>query len=63
MEDIRAETVADAFFSGWIAATITADRGAQFESKLWDSLCNQFGIVPRVITPSRMAWSNVSTVN
>ena len=37
--DIRAETVADAFFSGWIArfktpATITTDRGAQFESKL-----------------------------
>ena len=45
MVDIRAETVADAFFSGWIArygtpATITTDRGAQFESKLWDSLCN-----------------------
>ena len=49
-EAIRAETVADAFFSGWIArfgtpATITTDRGAQFESKLWDGLCNQFGIV------------------
>ena len=48
--DIRAETVADAFFSGWIArfgtpATITTDRGAQLESKLWDGLCNQFGIV------------------
>ena len=40
--DIRAETVADAFFSGWIArygtpATITTDRGAQFKSKLWDN--------------------------
>ena len=50
MVDIRAETVADAFFSGWIArygtpATITTDRGAQFGSKLWDSLCNQFGII------------------
>ena len=50
MVDIRAETVADAFFSGWIArygtpATITTDRGAQFESKLCDSLCNQFGII------------------
>ena len=48
--DIRAETVANAFFIGWIArfgtpATITTDRGAQFESKLWDGLCNQFGIV------------------
>ena len=48
--DIRAETVPDAFFSGWIArfgtpATTTTDRGAQFESKLWDGLCNQFGIV------------------
>ena len=48
--NIRAETVTDAFFSGWIArfgtpATITTDRGAQFESKLWDGLCNQFGIV------------------
>ena len=48
--DIRAETVADSFFSGWIArygtpATITTDRGAQFESKLLDNLCNQFGII------------------
>ena len=48
--DIRAETVADAFFSWWIArfgtpATITTDRGARFKSKLWDGLCNQFGIV------------------
>ena len=48
--DIRAETFADAFFSGWIArygtpATITTDRGAQFESKLCDNLCNQFGII------------------
>ena len=39
-----------AFLSGWIArfgtpATITTDRGAQFESKLWEGLCNQFGIV------------------
>ena len=35
--DVRAETVADAFFSGWVVrfgtpATITTDRGAQFES-------------------------------
>ena len=36
LEDIRGETVADAFFSGWIArfgtpATITTDRGAPLE--------------------------------
>ena len=48
--DIRAKTVANAFFSGWIArygtpATITTDRGAQFVSKLWDNLCNRFGII------------------
>ena len=49
IKDIWAETVADAFFGGWVArfgtpATITTDRGAQLESRLWDTLCNQFGI-------------------
>ena len=49
IKDIRAETVADVFFGGWVArfgtpATITTDRGAQLESRLWDTLCNQFGI-------------------
>ena len=49
VNDIRAETVADAFFGGWVArfgtpATITTDRGAQFKFRLWDTLCNQFGI-------------------
>ena len=53
--DIRAETVADAFFSGWIArfgtpATITTDRDAKFESKLWDGFCNQLGIVRNCTT-------------
>ena len=43
IKDIRAETVADAFFGGWVArfgtpAMITMDRGAQFESRLWDTL-------------------------
>ena len=48
--------------SGWIArfgtpATITTDRGAQFESKLCDGLCNQFGIV-RNRTTSYHSQSN-----
>ena len=57
--DIRAETVADAFFSGWIArygtlAPITTDWGAQFKSKLWDNLCNQFGIIRNRTTSYRI---------
>ena len=49
IKDITAETVGDAFFGGWVArfgtpATITMDRGAQLKSRLWDTLCNQFGI-------------------
>ena len=60
--NIKTETVADAFFSGWIArfgmpATITTDRVAQFELKLWDNLCNQFGIV-RNRTTSYHSQSN-----
>ena len=48
--EFKAETVANAFFSGWIArfgapATITTDRGAQFETQLWNNLCNQFDII------------------
>ena len=48
--DIKAKTVADAFFSGWIArfgtpATITTDRVTQFESRLGDNLRYQFGII------------------
>ena len=31
--------------AGGTPATITTDKGAQFESKLWDNLCNKFGII------------------
>ena len=60
--DIRVETVVDAFFGGWVAcfgtpATITRDRGALFESRLWDILCNQFGIT-RKLTKSDHPQSN-----
>ena len=62
--DIRAETVADAFFSGWIArygtpATITTDRGALFESKLRDNLCNQFGIIRNRTTSYHPQWNGM----
>ena len=53
--NIRAETVADAFFDGSVArfgtpATITTVIGAQFEYRLWDTLCNQFGITKNQTT-------------
>ena len=48
--DIRAETVADAFISGWIARQGLLPLSPRIKapssnSKLWDGLCNQFGIV------------------
>ena len=61
IKDIGAETVADAFFGGWLvrfgtSATITTDRGAQLESRLWDTLCNQFGITRKLETLNQKAW-------
>ena len=48
LTSITAETVAQAFISGWIArfgvpSTIITDRGRQFESQLWSSLMSLLG--------------------
>ena len=48
IQNITASTVAHAFVSGWVArfgvpATITTDRGGQFESDLWRQLMRLLG--------------------
>ena len=48
MPDATAESCASALLSGWISRfgvprTITSDRGAQFESELWNSLMTLLG--------------------
>ena len=47
--DMQASTVVQAFIDQWIAsfgvpATLTTDRGAQFESRLFSEFCRRFGI-------------------
>ena len=60
--DITADTVAKAFVTHWISrygvpATVTTDRGAQFESALWHSLMNILGSV-RIRTTAYHPSSN-----
>ena len=47
--DMQASTVVQVFIDQWIAsfgvpATLTTDRGAQFESRLFSEFCRRFGI-------------------
>ena len=49
LADIQAQTITDAFISGWVSrygvcSTVTTDRGSQFESNLFRSLLQQLGI-------------------
>lgn len=54
--DIKAETIAETFYSGWVARfgapeKIVTDQGRQFESKLFASLTNLLGICRIRTTP------------
>ena len=49
IHDICADTVAKAFFNGWVArfgvpSAVISDSGRQFESELWSDLCKLLGI-------------------
>ena len=59
---IQAQTIADAFLSGWVSRfgicfTVTTDRVAQFESSLSQYLLSQLGIT-RIRTTSHHSSSN-----
>ena len=69
LSSITAGECARALFDGWIQrfgvpAVITSDRGAQFTSALWSSLCSLFCIShlsSRCTIHNQMVWLNVFT--
>jgi transposase InsO family protein len=55
MRDITAASCAEAFFSGWIArygipVIVTSDRGRQFISEVWQSVCRRLNICHKLTT-------------
>lgn len=61
-ENMEAATCMDAFLSDWVArfgmpATVTTDRGAQFNLALWSSMCTRLG-VQHILTTAYHLQSN-----
>lgn len=57
LKDLETETVADAFIERvvayhWLPDAIVSDRGGQFVSDFWTTMCNKLGITRRLST----AW-------
>ena len=69
LKNIETRTVARAFVHNWVARfgvplSMTSDRGAQFTSELWSSMCNHWGVncirQPHT-TLKPMDWWNAAT--
>ncbi len=48
IKNMEASTCADAFIADWVSrfgvpATVTSDRGRQFTSAVWETVCNKLG--------------------
>ncbi|GBN21459.1 Transposon Tf2-6 polyprotein [Araneus ventricosus] len=61
--DISANTIATAFYSGWISRfgpplRLTTDQGTQFESALFQALTKFLGTARQRTTPSSCEWSS-----
>ena len=55
IHDICADTVAKAFFNGWVArlgvpSAVISDRGKQFDTELWSDLCKVLGFKKCITT-------------
>jgi hypothetical protein len=69
LNDISAKSCAGVLIQGWIArygmlVVITSNRGSQFTSALWDSLCNILDIKHVQTTayhPQANGWRRAST--